>query len=113
MNMNDPFGRMSRRREAEYESMKTSLRKNGINTPEKARKLIVESRKRINKTAGIAVVLFLLLAVALPKFLPVTLCLAILALVLCFKSNVNGKVFIERYIEEELSVNEGEKGEES
>ena len=106
MNINDPFGRMERRRQADYETMRTSLRNNGIDTPEKARKLVQESRERIYKTAGVAVVVCLLLGVALPKILPVTLCLMVLILVLCFKSLANGKNYIERYIEEELSANE-------
>ena len=109
MNMNDPFGRLARRRQTEYEAMKTSLQKSGIDTPEKARELVRESRERIYKTAGIAVVVCILLVAAFPQLLPVAVCLAVLVLVLCFKSLVNGKGYIERYIEEELS---GEKEEE-
>lgn len=105
MKLNDPFGRMERKHEAEYEAMRTSLRKSGINNPIKARELIRESKERIYKTVGIVLVIFLLFVAAFPKTLPVALCITVLILVMCFKSLVSGKRYIERYIEEELSGN--------
>ena len=103
MKLNDPFGRMARRRETEYEAMKSSLYKNGINTPAKARKLLRDSRERIYKTAGVVGVVCIPLIVAFPKAFLVNLSLTLLILVMCFKALAGGKGHIERYIEEELS----------
>lgn len=109
MKMNDPFGRMERKQQADYDDMVSSLRKNGINTPEKARELIRKSREKIFKTAGVAVVLAILLSVAFPKAFPVVVCFAALMLAMCFKSLVNGKKYVERYIDEELAESDDEK----
>ena len=49
MKLNDPFGRMERKREVEYEALRTTLRESGINNPEKARELIRDSRQRFYK----------------------------------------------------------------
>ena len=113
MNMSDPFGRMAARREAEYESFKKSLHRDGIKTPEQARQLLVDSRQRIYRTVAIVIALFLIVVVALPNTFPVAVCFLVLILIFCFKSQVSGKACVERYIEEELSGNEGEDSEAS
>lgn len=102
MKLNDPFGRMERKHQAGYESMRTTLRNSGVNSPEAAREIISKSKDRIYKAVGVAVLLGLLLMLALPKTMPVVVCLVVLVLVFCFNSLVNGKRYIERYIAEEL-----------
>lgn len=103
MKLNDPFGRQERRHQFGYESMRDTMRRGGITTPEEAREIIENSKKRALNFLGAGLVLFLLAALLLPKSLPVTICLAVLFAVWIGNSTVNGKRYIERYIDEELS----------
>lgn len=102
MKFNDPFGRMERRHQAGYEAMRDSLRRGNITSPEAAREIIRQSQKRVMNILGVIVVLLLLVILLLPKATPLAVCFALLAAVWLFNSTVNGKQYIERYIDEEL-----------
>ncbi len=102
MKLNDPFGRMERRHKAGYEAMRASLLRGGIESPQAARELIKQSRNRAVKIFGMAALLFLVVLVAIPKAGPITFFLLLFLAVWLGNSTVNGKRYIEQFIEEEL-----------
>jgi hypothetical protein len=103
MKLNDPFGRMARRHQTGYESMRAVLQNAGIETPEAARAIIRKTRVRAVKFLAVCLVLFLLSAWLLPNGLVVSLFFAILVAVWVVTWMINGKRYIDRYIEEDLN----------
>lgn len=102
MKFNDPFGRMERRHKAGYEAMRDSLVRGGINSPQEARELIEQSRKRALKVFGVAVLLFLVVLIVFPKAIPAALFLLLFLAVWLVNSTYNGQRYIERFIDEEM-----------
>lgn len=102
MKLNDPFGRMENRHQLGYESMRDTMRNSGINTPGEAWEVIRQSKKRAQKYISIGLAILLLLTVALPKMMPVTLSLALFLVIWILSSSKNGQRYIKRYIDEEL-----------
>jgi hypothetical protein len=103
MKLNDPFGRMELRHQTGYESMRDTLRKSGIDTPQAALEAIGQTKKRALKYTGVITVLFLPMMLLLPKALPVTLSLALFLVVWVAISALNGQRYIQRYIVEDLT----------
>ncbi len=102
MKLNDPFGRLESRHQAGYESMRDTLRANGIDTPEAARETIKRSKRHGLKYIGAGMAVLLPLILLLPKALPVTLSLALFLVVWVASSTYNGQRYIQRYIDEDL-----------
>lgn len=102
MKLNDPFGRMERRHQVGYESMRDSLRRGGVLTAQAAEEVLRKSKKRALKFLGAGVVVSLLVIILLPKALPWAVCLALLWLVWVVNSTLNGQRYIRRYIDEDL-----------
>ena len=106
MKLSDPFGRMERRHQAGYETMRDALKGSGIDTEEKACQLIRQTKSRmIRFLAGVFIVLFLIF-VFLPDMLPIALGLTVFLAVWAITSAVNGSRYIQRYIEEDLGRSE-------
>lgn len=102
MKLSDPFGRMERRHQAGYESVREALSNSDVDTAHKARELIKRSKARmIRFLTGIFIVLFLIFFL-LPDMLPLALGLAVFLSVWSVTSTVNGSRYIQRYIEEDL-----------
>jgi hypothetical protein len=102
MKLNDPFGRLESRHQIGYESMRDTMRSNGINTQQAALEFIRQSKKRALKFLGVAMVLLLPVIWLLPKAMPVTVSLALFLIVWIVNSNINGQRYIKRYIDEDL-----------
>jgi len=102
MKLNDPFGRMEKRHQVGYESMREALRNGGIETEEAARQVIEKARLRAIKFIGVTLALVLLVYLLMPTILPGVLGVALLVSVWLITWTVNGKRYIERYIAEEL-----------
>jgi hypothetical protein len=105
MRLNDPFGRMEKRHQAGYQSMRDGLRRGGINSPEAAMDLIRQTQKRALKAAGVSTLLFVLVALLQPGIAPAAFVVLLLVLVWIANSFVNGRRYIKRYIKEELENN--------
>lgn len=103
MNLNDPFGRMAKQRQKEYESLCSSLRSAGINTRREAEQLRQSLGRRA--TIGVAVLapIVLLLAMLLPEMRVFIFGLGALVAVWLINTNRHAQRHIERYIREELS----------
>lgn len=102
MNINDPFGRMAKRHQTGYESVRATLQNGGIDTPEAAYELIKKTNIRSLKIVGFCLLVLILLAVLLPKVLPAALAIAFLVLVWITTWVINGRRYIKRYIDEDL-----------
>ena len=84
MNLNDPFGRLQQRDEAGYDSMRQKLQGAGIDSADRARQVIVNTRRNV-LTFGAIVVLS-----------------ALLLLVIAGNALIKGQRYLKRYIAEEL-----------
>jgi hypothetical protein len=103
MNINDPFGRMAKRHQTGYESIRASLQQAGINTPEAAREIMRQTNIRSLKIFAFCLLALLLIALLLPKLLPAALVIAFLILLWITTWVVNGRRYIKRYIDEDLN----------
>lgn len=104
MKLNDPFGRMESRHKLGYESMRDTMRKSGIDTPNAAWEVIEKSKKRALNYIAIGVAVLILMTLLLPKTMPITLSLGVFMVVWISNSAFNGKRYIKRYIDEEIDV---------
>ncbi len=102
MKLNDPFGRLESRHQIGYESMRDTLRSSGVNTRQAALELIGRSKRRALKLISIIILLLLPIVWLLPKAMPVTVSLAIFLVAWVIISNINGRRYIQRYIDEDL-----------
>lgn len=102
MKLSDPFGRMERRHQVGYETMREALNSSGIDTVEKAGHLIRQSKTRMIRFLGIVLIILFLIFLFLPNMLPIALGLAVFLAVWAITSTVNGIRYIQRYIEEDI-----------
>jgi len=102
MNLNDPFGRLQQRDEAGYDSMRQKLQGAGIDSADRARQVIVNTRRNVLTFGAIVVLSALLLLGLLPTLAPITLSLALLLLVIAGNALIKGQRYLKRYIAEEL-----------
>jgi phosphatidylglycerophosphate synthase len=102
MNLNDPFGRLQRRDEAGYDSMRQNLQVAGIDSADGVRQVMANTRRNVLTFCAIVVLSALLLLGLLPKLAPVTLSLALLLLVVAGNALIKGQRYLKRYIDEEL-----------
>lgn len=103
MKLNDPFGRLERRHQVGYETVRDSLNRNNIDTVEGARTIIKDTKKRALKLVVAAIAAALLTYLLLPKALLVVGGVIVLAVAWVIAWTINGERYINRYIEEELS----------
>ncbi len=106
MNLNDPFGRIQSKRQKEYQSLRQSLQKMGINTPADARELLEKLYRR--GIWGVAVIapVTLFLMVALPELRFFVLGCGVLAGFLWIKTSLRSREYVKRYMREDLGVPE-------
>ncbi len=103
MNLNDPFGRVARREQQEYESLRNSLKESGVNSRKDVDVVLEPIQARGIKIVSAIVIITLLVALLYPSALTVSLIFAGLALIWVFKMTKNASQHIQRYIEEEIS----------
>ena len=103
MNLNDPFGRVARREQQEYESLRDSLKESGVNSRSDADVILERIRARGTKIVTVIAIITLLVALLYPGALTVSLIFAGLALLWVFKMTKNARQHIQRYIDEEIS----------
>jgi hypothetical protein len=102
MKLNDPFGRLESRHQVGYESMRDSMRRGGIDNPQAAREVIRQSKKHAFKMLGAGLLVLLPIILLLPKAMPITISLALFLVAWVINSTLNGKRYIQRYIDEDL-----------
>jgi hypothetical protein len=104
MKLNDPFGRLESRHQKGYESMKASLQQAGIETPEAANTVLKQAWRRGAQVLGVGLLLLAIVALLIPKTVPLALGLGLFLLVWVVSSNLNGQRYIRRYIAEDLGA---------
>jgi hypothetical protein len=102
MNLNDPFGRLQRRDQAGYDSLRQQLQDAGIDSAEAVQQLMANTRRNVLRFIAILVLSALVLLGLLPKLAPVTLSLALLLLVVAGNALIKGQRHLQRYVAEEL-----------
>ena len=101
MKLNDPFGRMARRREREYQSLRQSLINAGLTDRTKAEELIESLQNRSRKGLWILIPATAVLALLFREY--AVYILAVGGLIILWLTNTmsRGSEYIRRYIEEE------------
>jgi len=102
MKINDPFGRMEKRHQANYEMMRDAMQKGGITTVQAAHDVIKQSKNRSLKFLSVVLVILFLIFCMVPGIAPALVCLAVILILWTVNSIVSGKRYVDRYIEEEL-----------
>lgn len=107
MNINDPFGRLQSKRQKEYESLRDSLKKLGLNNLDGAHALLGKLQRRGIWGLAIIVPVTLLLALVLPGLRTFIMICGALAVFWLLKTTQKSREYVKRYIQEEL-VNHNE-----
>ncbi len=102
MNINDPFGRFQSKRRKEYESLRDSLKKLGLNNLDDAHALLEKLQRRGIWGLAIIVPVTLLLALVLPGLRAFIMTCGALAVFWLFKTTRNSREYVKRYMQEEL-----------
>lgn len=110
MNINDPFGRMKRRHQTGYETLRDSLNRNNIDTVEGARKIIRDTKVRALKFVVAAAAVLLLTYLLVPGYLVGVGAVIVLASAWVITWTINGERYVNRYIDEELAGSGTESG---
>lgn len=100
MKLNDPFGRMSRRREREYASLRQSLLKAGFTDRNKAEALIQSLRQRSRIGLWVVIPLTLIASLVFREYAIFTLAFGALATLWLVNISRRGQEYINRYITE-------------
>lgn len=100
MKLNDPFGRMSRRREREYDSLRQSLLKAGLTDRTQAEALIESLKKRSKTGLWIVIPVALVAALLFREYAIFIIGFGILATLWLTNTMRRGQEYIGRYMEE-------------
>ncbi|WP_299197519.1 hypothetical protein [uncultured Amphritea sp.] len=103
MNLADPFGRTKARRQKEYESLRASLIKAEISTIAQAEALQADVQRKKRWSIVVAIVATTLLSLLFTEFRIILISLGALFCFWVYKVTGNGKEYIQRYVDEELS----------
>ena len=103
MKLNDPFGRLEKRNQANYEMMCDAMKKGGITTKQAAQEIITTSKNRTLKFLAVVLAVLLIALAFKPHLWAAFICMAMLVVAWAYKSMNNGRRHVERYIDEELS----------
>ena len=102
MKLNDPFGRLERRNQANYEMMREAMKRGGIQTEEAALNVIEVSKRRLFRFLAILLAVLLVIVCIFPQSWPIILTRAGMVVIWAIKSIKSGRRYVERYIKEEL-----------
>lgn len=102
MKLSDPFGRMEKRHQANYEMMRDAMQKGGIRTVQAAQDVISQSKTRSLKFMSVVLAVLFLAVCVVPHIMPALVCLAVILILWTVNSIASGKRYVDRYINEEL-----------
>lgn len=103
MKLNDPFGRMARRNEREYDSLATSLQSAGMTDPQQAEDLLVKLEKRTRTGLSIIIPAALVLLVLFRDYWMFIAAFTLLICIWLIKTTQKARVYIRRYVDEYLT----------
>lgn len=102
MDFNDPFGRLQSKRQKDYDALRDSLKKMGLNNLDDAYVLLEKLQRRGIWGLAIIVPGTLLLALILPGLRAFVLVCGVLAVFWLYKTTLKSREYVKRYIQEEL-----------
>lgn len=102
MNLNDPFGRLRQRDEADYESLRQTLAGAGIDSIDAARRVMANTGRNVLVFSAVVVTATSALLLLFPRMAPVTLALALLLLAIAGNALIKGRRCVKRYMAEQL-----------
>lgn len=103
MSFTDPFNRLGRKREREYLALREQLKQAGIDTEEKVKTVLRESRKRMLGLGAIVVVVSFLVCLIWPNLAGLVIVLSGLILVWLLATMVRGQQMMNQFIEQEFA----------
>ncbi len=103
MNLNDPFGRLARKDEKEYEALCAVLKRDGVDNADAVQNVETAVRNRVLISISVVLAVTLLLAVLLPEWKVIVFAVSIFLIFWMVKVLVSSKRHLRRYIENELS----------
>jgi hypothetical protein len=102
--LNDPFGRLQRRDEAGYATVKAALVRAGVRDREAVERAIARTRARVAVFIAVVGAVLVPAAALWPRAAPVTLALGVLLVAFAVNSLIKGTRHFKRYIDEELDA---------
>ncbi len=105
MNINDPFGRLQKQRQRDYESLRRSLQSSGLSNRADAERLLDKLRKRCQYGLMIIIPVTLLLLLLIPEWRIASGATGTLAGLWLVNTSRRARQYVARYIEEELTDN--------
>ena len=103
MNINDPFGRMARREEKEYESLCAALRSEGIDSRAKAEAVLARIRRRALNAVAAVLIVALVAGILFPELKILSIITAVIIVFWVLRTTANGRRHVGRYIQEILT----------
>ena len=103
MSFTDPFNRVSCKRDKEYHAFQEQLKLAGIDTEEKARSVLRQSRKNMLGIGAIIITISLLIVLIWPNLVGMTAVFSGLLLLWLLITMTRGQKMITRYIRQEFS----------
>lgn len=98
MSLDDPFGRLRQRDEAAYQQMRDRLREAGITEPAAIEAVLRRARRKALLFAGAVVLAAVMLSALLPRFAPLLLAGAALALAVATKAMMQSRRLLGRLL---------------
>lgn len=108
MSFADPFNRLGRKREREYLALHEQLKKAGIDTEEKVKTVLQQSRKRMLGFGAIVVIVAFLVSLIWPDLTGIVIVLSVLILVWLVGTMVRGQRMMQQFIEQEFARKDSE-----
>lgn len=103
MNLNDPFGRVERRKQISYDAMRQGLIESGVTTREAAARVQKEMLRRALFAMLFVVLVGAGILLVLPGSRGAVLVVGVMILLWLLSTALNGYGSLKRYIREELS----------
>ncbi len=98
MSLDDPFGRLRQRDEAAYQQMRDRLRDAGLTEPATIEAVFRRARRNALLFAGAVALTALMLSVLAPRFAPLILAAAALALAMAIKAILQSRRLLGRLL---------------
>lgn len=103
MNLNDPFGRLARRDEKEYQALCAVLKRDGVDNHDAVQHVEATVRHRVMISICVVLAATLLLAFLLPQWKVIVFAISVFIIFWMVKTLVSSRRHLQRYIENELS----------
>ena len=103
MKLNDPFGRVERRQQNSYESLRASLVDAGVTTRNGAEAVLSSLVKRAVIIFLVVVLITAAVVLFVPQIKAIVFVLAFITLLWVLVTTLNGYSLVKRYIKDELS----------